>query len=141
MRCSSASFSASSSFNTSSSFRLSRDRIYGERLSFCTPPFLAARPGTGHCSPRTLTALTLVHHSSYPTKWDLALSSTAPNSTELSINPLESQTNHFAGKKPPAHLCFPGPFCLFKNVPVDFIVLVLQLIQLHLPQLPAHRTE
>lgn len=103
--------------------------------------FLAARPGTGHCPPLMLTALILAHPSSYPTKWDLALSSTAPNFTELSINHLESQTNHFAEKKSAAHLCFPGPFCLLKNVPVDFIVLVLQLVQLHLPQLPAHRTE
>lgn len=112
-----------------------------ERGSGFLLAFLAARPGTEHCSLLMLTAPILVHLSSYPTKRDLALSSTAPNFTELSINHLQSQTNHFAGKKSAAHLCFPGPFCLLKNVPVDFIVLVLQLVQLHLPQLPAHRTE
>lgn len=44
-----------------------------------------------------------------------------------------------ARKGSPTNLSFPGPLCLLKNVPVDFVVLVLQLVQLHLPQLPVGR--
>lgn len=109
-----------------------------DRGSLFVLPFPAARAGTGHHgSLPMLPALTRVHLSSYP-RVGLGL---APDLTALPITQLEPQTNHSAGKESPAHLCFPGPLCLLKNVPVDFIVLVLQLVQLHLPQLPAHRTE